>query len=667
MLAFAAGPAFAQADLKSGIDASSMNPEVKPGTDFFEYAAGGWMKSHPLTAEYSRYSQFEALKESNERQIRGIVEELAATDHPQGSLEQKIGTLYRLAMDSTRRNREGWEPLRPLYDRVQRVTTKPELLVQAARLARTGVPTFFAVYCGADLEDSRKNLVQIYQGGISLGERDYYLADDDATRRVRDGYKEYVKKLFVMTGDDEAAAARKMEAVLAIETRIARASYSATQQRDVEANFHKMSYAALLNDYPGIDWGTLFLQLGYPAFAEVSVSQPEPIHEVENIWAETSLDNLKAYVTFKLIDNAAGSLDDRFRAASFNFYGRIMSGSEADKPRWKQAVGVVGSVLGEAVGKMYVERYFPESSKQRMLTLVHNLQDALADRIRRQSWMSDATKEQALDKLQHFYVKIGYPDKWMDYAGLDISDTLSYYENLNRASEFLFDDEIRRTVGKPVDRDRWQMTPQTINAYYNPTTNEICFPAGILQPPFFNAEADDACNYGAIGVVIGHEMTHGFDDQGSRFDKDGNLRDWWTPEDKKNFEERTKVMADFFDKIEVLPGMHANGRLTLGENIADHGGLNVAFEALQKTMEKTPLGTKDGFTPAQRFFLSYGLIWGCNIREEMLRQYNKIDPHSPSRWRVNGALPHIDAWYDAFDIKRSDPLYVPKKERVDVW
>ena len=667
MLAFAAGSAFAQGHLSSGIDAANMNPAAKPGTDFFDYAGGGWMKAHPLTPEFSRYSQFEALKEANEHQIRDLVETLARTDHPQGSLEQKIGTLYRLAMDSTRRNREGWQPLRPLYEQVQQVQTKPALFVLAARLGRIGVPSFFSVYCDADLEDSRKNLVQVYQGGISLGERDYYLSDDEATRKVRDAYRDYVKQLFTMTGDDEATAARRMEAVLAIETRLARASYSATQQRDVEANFHKMSYDRLLQEYPGIDWGTLFLQLGYPAFQEISVSQPEPIHEVEKVLAETSLDDLKSYVSFKLIDNAAASLDDAFRAASFDFYGRVMSGAEADKPRWKQAVGVINGVLGEAVGKMYVEKYFPESSKQRMLKLVANLQDALAERIRQQAWMSDATKEQALDKLEHFYVKIGYPDKWKDYSGLEISDSLSYYENLNRASEFLFDDEIRRTVGKPVDRDRWHMTPQTINAYYNPTTNEICFPAGILQPPFFNAEADDACNYGAIGVVIGHEMTHGFDDQGSRFDKDGNLRDWWTPEDKKNFEKRTKVMADFFDKIEVLPGMYANGSLTLGENIADHGGLNIAYAALQKAMKQNPLGEKDGFTPEQRFFLSYGFIWACNIREEMLRQYNKIDPHSPARWRVNGALPHIDAWYDAFGIRKSDPLYVPKKERVDIW
>ena len=428
-----------------------------------------------------------------------------------------------------------------------------------------------------------------------------------------------------------------------------------------------MTYAKFLTDYPGIDWGSLFLQLGYPAFREISVSQPEPILEVCRMVQELPLDQLKAYTEFKLINDAANSLDDQFRATYFDFYGRTMSGAQQDRPRWKRAVGVVEGVLGEAVGHMYVEKYFPESSKQKMLTLVKNLQEALAERIQQQDWMSEATKARALEKLKAFYVKIGYPDKWMDYSALQINDSLSFYDNLVQAAEFMHAYNVEKRVNKPVDREEWFMTPQTINAYYNPTTNEICFPAGILQPPFFNPNADDACNYGAIGVVIGHEMTHGFDDQGSQFDKDGNMKNWWTEEDQAKFKEKTKAMADFFDKIEVLPGMYANGQLTVGENIADHGGLNVAFQALQKAMKANPLGKKDGFTPEQRFFLSYGLIWANNIREDMLRQLNKIDPHSPGRWRVNGALPHIDAWYDAFGITKKDPLFVPKSKRVEVW
>ena len=372
-------------------------------------------------------------------------------------------------------------------------------------------------------------------------------------------------------------------------------------------------------------------------------------------------------MAFKVIENASGQLSDDFRNATFDFYGRVMSGTTQDRARWKRAIGAVQGVLGEAVGKMYVEKYFPASSKERMIQLVRNLQKSLGERIKEQKWMSKETQEKALEKLNTFYVKIGYPDTWMDYSGLTIDPSKSYFENLCQASAFITDYYIQKDVNKPVDRTRWQMTPQTINAYYNPTTNEICFPAGILQPPFFNPEADDAANYGAIGVVIGHEMTHGFDDQGSQFDKDGNLKNWWTEADRKNFEARTKVMADFFSKIEVLPGLYANGQLTLGENIADHGGLNIAFQAFKEATAANPLPEKDGFTPEQRFFLAYAKVWIDNIRDEEIRNRTKNDPHSLGRWRVNGALPHIDAWYKAFNIGKKDPLYVPAKQRVDVW
>lgn len=667
MMAMAASGTFAQSSLSSGIDKANMNLTAKPGTDFFEYAAGGWMKAHPLTPEYSRYAQFDALQENNRKQLKELIEDLAGKQHAQGTLQQKIGSLYNAAMDSVRRNKMGWQPIERILKEIDGINGKNSYQMMAARLNRRGVQSMFSIYCDADLKNSKENLVQINQSGLSMGERDYYLEEDAPTKKIREAYKTYVKKLFTMTGYDEARAEKAMKAVLDIETRIAKASYSATQQRDVEGNYHKMSYEQLLTDYPGIDWSTILLFNGIPAVKEVSVNQPEPIHEVEKILAETSLDDLKAYMHFKVTDDATSCLSDDFRSASFDFYNRTMSGAEQDRPRWKRAISAVEGALGMAVGRMYVEKYFPESSKQRMVQLVKNLQTALGQRIDQQVWMSEETKKQAHEKLDAFYVKIGYPDTWMDYTGLDIRDSLSFYENMVQASEFLHDYYIKKRVNRPVDRDEWLMTPQTINAYYNPTTNEICFPAGILQPPFFNAEADDACNYGAIGVVIGHEMTHGFDDQGSQFDKDGNLRNWWTEADGKNFKNRTKVMETFFDKIEVLPGMYANGKLTLGENIADHGGLNVSFLALQNAMKENPLPTKDGFTPEQRFFLSYGLIWGNNVREEMLRQLNKMDPHSPGRWRVNGALPHIDAWYKAFNISKKDPLFVPKKNRVDVW
>lgn len=665
VLSMAACSAFAQS---SGLDKANMDLSKKPGTDFYEYSCGTWMKNHPLTPEYARYGQFNYLSDVNEKQIHELIEGLASHPQQQGSLAQKIGSLYKLAMDSVRRNKEGYESIKPVLAKVAAPTNKTELLLMFGQLGHRGIDVLpFSIYADADLRNAKMNLVGINQGGLSLGDRDYYLNDDEATLKIRNAYKDYVKKILEMAGNDAATAERKMKAVLDIETAIAKESYSATKQRDVEGNYHKMTYAQLLSDYPGIDWGSLFLQLGFPAFAEVTVNQPEPIHAVEKLLAEKSLDDWKAYAEFKVVNDAANALDDSFRAAFFDFYSHTMSGVMQDRARWKRAVDAVNGVLGMAVGKLYVEKYFPESSKQRMLELVNNLKVALGQRIDQQNWMSPATKAQAHDKLNHFYVKIGYPDKWRDYSNLQIDENLSYYENLLRAGEFMMADMIQRKVNKPTDKTEWLMTPQTINAYYNPTTNEICFPAGILQPPFFNPEADDAVNYGAIGVVIGHEMTHGFDDQGSQFDKDGNLRNWWTEADKKNFEARTKVMADFFDKIEVLPGLKANGKLTLGENIADHGGLNISYQALQNAMKKNPLKTVDGFTPEQRFFLSFAFIWASNIRDEQLRVLNKVDPHSPARWRVNGALPHIDSWYKAFNITSKDPLFVPKKNRVDIW
>lgn len=666
-LAFAATTAVAQPALTSGIDKANMNLKAKPGTDFFEYAAGGWNAAHPLTPEFSRYSQFEALGETNNRQLRELIEELAVGKFAQGSLEQKIGAYYRLYMDSVRRNREDYEPIRPLLNEIESIRTRQDVQHAQARLHALNIENFFGIGCDADLKDARWNLMQVNQGGLSMGESDYYLGDDEPTRLIREAYREYVKKLFLMTGKDEATAQQQMEAVLAIETQIAKASYSPTKLRDVEGNYHKMSYRQLLSDFPGIDWSTLFLLNGIPAFDSITVNQPEPIHEVERILAECPIDQLKAYLYFKVVDDAGSSLSDRFRQEVFDFYNHTMGGAETDRPRWKRAISAVESALGMAVGKLYVEKHFPESSKLRMTQLVKNLQTALGERIDQQEWMSEETKKMAHEKLNSFYVKIGYPDEWMDYTGLDIDEKLSFYENRTRAMQFLSRKFTDKRVNKRTDRTEWLLTPQTINAYYNPTTNEICFPAGILQPPFFNAEADDACNYGAIGVVIGHEMTHGFDDQGAQFDKDGNLKNWWTEQDAAQFKKRTDVMRNFFDKIEVLPGLHANGQLTLGENIADHGGLNIAYQALKNAMKTQPLTVKECFTPEQRFFLSYGLIWASNAREQMIRQLVMTDPHSPSRWRVNGALPHIDAWYDAFHITKKDPLFVPKKQRVNIW
>lgn len=654
-------------NLSSGIDKANMNLDVKPGADFYEYAAGGWLKTHPLDAEHPTNGAFVDLQEQNQKRIKGLIEEYSSTSQPKGSLGQKIGDLYNLMMDSVRLNREGAAPLKPVLAKVEAIKNKKEYQLVMAQLDYQGVGAMmFGISVGADQRNASQNIVGISQGGIGLSERDYYLNDDEQTVKVRNAYKEYIKTLFLLVGDDEQTAQKKTDVLLAIETRIAKASYDNVKLRDVNANYHKMSYAQLISDYPGIDWGNIFLAQGFPPFAEVDLGQPEPIKEVEKILEETSLDDLKTYAEAKIIGGASGYLSDDFRTASFKF-SQTLSGVKQDRPRWKRAVSLVSGVMGEAIGKLYVEKYFPESSKQRMLDLVHNLQAALAERIDEASWMEQVTKEQAKDKLSNFIIKIGYPDKWRDYSGLQIDPSLSLYENLSRVSEFMTKDYIDRKVNKPVDKSEWHMTPQTVNAYYNPTTNEICFPAAILQPPFFDPEADDAVNYGAIGGVIGHEMSHGFDDQGCQFDKEGNQNNWWTAADKANYDKRTKVLEDYFGNYEVLPGKKINGKLTLGENIGDNGGLNIAFRAFSNLMKTKKLPVIDGFTPEQRFFLAWGRVWAANTSDEMTDYLLKVDPHSPNKARVNAALPHIDAWYDAFNVKKSDKMYVPKSKRAHIW
>lgn len=659
--------AFAQGNLSSGIDLKNLDTSVKPGDDFYHYAAGGWLKSHPLDAEHVQNGAFTDLYEQSQKRIQDIILDFASKPQKQGTLGQKIGSLYNLLMDSVRLNREGWRPIKPTLDKIAAIKNRKEYQLVCAQLDRNGESTMmFGIGAGADQKDSEWNLVAVGQGGLGLGERDYYLSDDAQNKRVLEAYKQYLKKLFTLTGADEAMAEKKTQAVIAIETEIAKASYDKVKQRDIDANYHKMTYTQLISDFPGIDWGNVFLASGFPAFDYVDVGQPEPIHAVEKILAETPLDDLKTYAQAKVISGATSKLSDDFRKASFELR-KAMVGSKQDQPRWKRAVAVVSDRLGEAIGKMYVERYFPESSKKRMLELVHNLQTALAQRIDEATWMGDATKAQAKDKLSNFIVKIGYPDKWKNYDGLQVNDSLSLYENLCNISRWATDDYIAKRVNKKVDKTLWQMTPQTINAYYDPSTNEICFPAAILQPPFFDPNADDAVNYGAIGGVIGHEMSHGFDDQGSQFDKYGNQRNWWTAQDKKNFDARTKVLADWFSSFDVLPGIKVNGKQTLGENIGDNGGLNISFRALQNSMKEHPLAVKDGFTPEQRFFLAWGRVWASNMTDEVVKYLLTVDVHSPNYARVNAALPMIDAWYKAFNVKKGDKMFVPKNKRAHVW
>lgn len=654
-----------EAVMTSGIDLANLDTTAVRGADFYQYACGGWMKKHPLTNEYARFGSFDMLAENNREQLKGLIVEIAAGQNEQGSIGQKIGDIYNLAMDSVKLNADGIAPIQTDLDKIASVKDKSEIVPLMATLAHSGVFPYFSFYVGADIMDSKSNLFQLYQGGIALGEKEYYLDNDDATVNIRNKYKEHIVKMFQLAGMDETAAKKSMEAVMDIETRIAKVSFSAVEQRNPAANYHKMSLDELKKEIPGIHWDAFLNGIGMKEVTELSVSQVEPIKEVEKIINSMPVEKQIAYMQWCLIDRAAGFLNDEMVAQNFDFYGKTLSGKQVNQPRWKRAVSTVNGVLGEAVGQMYVEKYFPAAAKERMVQLVKNLQTALGERIRNLEWMSDSTKAQAIEKLNAFYVKVGYPDKWRDYTDLHIEKD-SYWANVKRATAFELDYMLSK-AGKPVDRDEWGMTPQTVNAYYNPTTNEICFPAGILQYPFFDMNADDAFNYGAIGVVIGHEMTHGFDDQGRQFDKEGNLKDWWTEEDARRFEERAQVMVNFFDSIQVLPGLQANGSLTLGENIADHGGLQVAFQAFQNATKNAPLSAKDGFTPEQRFFLSYAGVWAGNIRDEQIRLQTKSDPHSLGRWRVNGALPHIAAWYDAFGIEEGDAMYLAPEQRVSIW
>ena len=655
-----------EAKSTSGIDLANMDTTVSAGTDFFRYACGGWNDAHPLTAEYSRYGTFDELFENSQKQLRELIEGLAAQKNNQaGSAAQKIGDLYNMAMDSVTLNKQGAAPVKAMLDKLAGMKDKSEIVPMMTEMAHIGIGTYFRSYVYADPKNSSLNIFQMGQGGINLGEKEYYLDTDSITQNIRELYKLYIGKLFQLAGFSEAEAQQKVADVMEIETAIAKVSRSATDLRDPEANYHKMSFDELKKTIVGIDWDAYMKGLGIQAPAELNVEQVEPIQEVARLMNTLPLSKHVSYLEYNLLDAAASCLSDDFVAARFDFYGKVLSGRQVNQPRWKRAVNSVNGMLGELVGEMYVEKYFPAAAKERMVKLVKNLQTALGERIDAQEWMSDSTKIRAHEKLATFHVKVGYPDKWKDYSKLEIKND-SYWANVCRASEWGFNDMYSR-IGKPVDKDEWLMTPQTVNSYYNPSTFEICFPAAILQPPFFNMEADGAANYGAIGVVIGHEMTHGFDDQGRQFDKDGNLTDWWAPGDADRFKERAQVMVDFFNKIEVLPGLQANGELTLGENLADHGGLNVAYLAFQNATKDAPLGVVDGFTPEQRFFLAYATLWAGNIRNEQIRVYTKSDPHSLGKWRVNGALPHIQAWYDAFHITPSDPLYVAPENRVNVW
>lgn len=659
----------AQAQLKSGIDMSNLDTSVRPVDDFYKYACGGWMKNNPLPAAYSRFGSFDQLALDNNKRINSILTDLLKNTYQAGTTEQKLSDFYKLAMDSVRRNSEGVKPVMPLINEFEGAKTVADLRALQLKYATFGYGLPMGIGFGADEKNAKMNILNIYQGGLVLGQKEYYLDTDSATTAIREAYKKHIVRMFKLFGFSEADAQKKMTDILNVETALAKVSKSQTELRDVEANYNKMTLEQFESNYPNVNLTKMLNAEGVKTeyFKEMVVGQPDFVKGANSVLASITADELRAYMEWDAILSAASYLSDDVVEANFDFFGRTMSGRKENHPRWKLATAHVEAQMGEALGKMYVERYFPASSKERMEKLVKNLQISLGERIKAQDWMSAETKQAALDKLNAFYVKIGYPNQWKDMSGLTIDPKLSFYENVQNCRKFWSKWDIDYRAGKPVDKDEWFMTPQTVNAYYNPTTNEICFPAGILQVPFFDPTADDAFNYGAIGVVIGHEMTHGFDDQGRHYDKNGNMTDWWTASDADNFNKRADEYAAFFSAIKVLPDLNANGRLTLGENLADHGGLEVAFNAYKNATKDAPLKTIDGLTPDQRFFLAYAGVWAANITEEEIRNRTKMDPHSLGEWRVNGALPHIDAWYAAYGVKPGDKLYLPKEERLKLW
>ena len=659
----------AQAAQRSGIDLTDLNQQVKPGEDFYDYACGGWMQKNPLPAAYSRYGSFDRLAEDNNKRINVILKELQEKTYPQGSVEQKLSDLYKLAMDSARREQDGLAPVMGLIQKMESAKTTAQLFDIQLEMMPYGDSEFFRAYIGADDKNAIRNILNINQGGLTLGQKDYYLETDEATTKIRESYKRHIVRMFQLFGFKKAAAEKKMRNIFAVELALAKVSKSRTELRDPIANYNKMTLKEFDGKYPHFQLERQMNAKGIASqyIQEMIVGQPAFMSGADQLFGKMSPAEYRDYMEWGVICSAAGYLNDAVRAAHFDFFGKVMSGRKEDHPLWRRSTNQVQGVMGEALGKIYVEKYFPASSKERMKTLVENLRIALGERIAAQEWMDDSTKVNALLKLNTFYVKIGYPDRWTDLSDLRIDAKKSYYDNMQECSRFWNKWHIAHTAGKPVDREDWHMTPQTVNAYYNPTTNEICFPAGILQVPFFDPTADDAFNYGAIGVVIGHEMTHGFDDQGRRYDKDGNMHDWWTEMDGKNFTERTDKYADFFSAIKVLPDLNANGRLTLGENLADHGGLQVAWYAYKNATKYSSLPVIDGLTADQRFFLAYAGVWAGNITEAEIRNRTKSDPHSLGRWRVNGALPHVDMWYEAFGIKEGDKMYVPKEKRLSLW
>ena len=646
----------------AAIDLTDLDTTVAPGTDFYRYVNGGWMAKNPLKPEFARYGTFDVLRENNEIRLNELFKSMTTMKTKKASVEQKIVDLYKQGLDSTRRNAEGNAPLKKYVDEIYASATKDALIAELGKLNKYGEGGFFGVGVESDLMDSNSQILWMSQGGLGMGDRDYYI--DPSNAKLKEGYKNMLVKLFTLTdvAEPEKAAAN----ALAVEDVLAKASWSKVENRDYTKLYNPMSSEQIFAAYPGFDFKSFMESCGIDAQEKVIVCQPSYFEAFSKFFAESELKALQDYLAAQLIQSACNALSDEYYSASFDFFSRQMSGVQEQNPRWKRAMSVPNGILGEAVGQMYVKKYFPAEYKKKVLTLVQNLRTAFAQHIEKLEWMSDSTKVYAQEKLNAFTVKIGYPDKWKDYSSMIIDPEQSYYENLRAASAWYVADNLSK-LGKPTDKSEWGMTPQTVNAYYNPTTNEICFPAAILQPPFFNPDADDAVNYGAIGVVIGHEMTHGFDDQGRLFDKDGNMNSWWTAADEEAFKAKAEILAKQFDAVEILPGLYANGHFSLGENIADHGGVSIAYTALLNSFGNKHPKPIDGFTAEQRFFMGYGHVWASNCTDEEKARLTRLDVHSLSENRVNVTLRNFQIFFDAFGITENDPMWRPLEQRVSIW
>jgi putative endopeptidase len=651
--------------LKSGIDRANFDTAVKPGQNFYQYVNGMWIERNPMPPEYSRWGSFAQLHDDNLVALREIVEDLIKQSGPLEGNPRKIRDFYATAMDEAKLNKLGTSPLKDEFDRIAKVADRDSLIEEIGHLHAAGLGAAFSTRVGQDEKQSTRYIVYLHQGGLSLPERDYYLGQSDYFKQIRKQYVEHLAKMLGLLGDSSDAAAAAADTVLAIETKLAEASKTPTQLRDREANYNKYTVADLAKLTPNAKWDIYWKAAEIGKLDDLVVSQPEFFKRLNEMLASTPIDQWRTYLRWHLIHATAAYLNEPLEQENFRFYSQTLRGAKQMQARWKRAIGTIDSRMGQPLGQLYVEKHFPAESKRRMDALVKNLMAAYRERIERLDWMGEETKKQALAKLATVTPKIGYPDKWRDYSGLEIRDD-SYVQNVLRAEAFDWKYRIGK-LGKPVDRTEWGMTPPTVNAYYNASLNEIVFPAGILQPPFFDPTADDAVNYGAIGAVIGHEITHGFDDQGSRSDADGNLRNWWTAEDRSRFTAKTDKLVEQYEACKVLGDLHVNGRLTLGENLADLGGVAIAYAAYQKSLGGQPAPVIDGLTGPQRFFIGFAQVWRGSIRDAEQKVLLRTDPHSPVQFRTLVPLSNIQAFYDAFAIKPGDTMYRSPEKRVEVW